>query len=130
VECLAVTAMAAVLLAIAVPLFSSALADGQRRSCRSTMQAIASAEQEYRQKNARVLSNGTVVRSYLEINAGVPLIAPARPDDQPAPPPDILRSPPRCPSGEPYTVSVDRDTGALTVRCPRHGDFVPGIDHE
>lgn len=110
VELLVVVLILAILMAVALPLYLSAVSDSQKKTCRANMQTIANAEQAYRVKN-----NAHVYTTSLStlVSGG------------------DLQGTPACPivGTSAYTVSGDTTAG-ITISCPSHGTFVPGLDNQ
>lgn len=107
IELLVVVLILAILMAVALPLYLSAVADSERKTCRSNMQTIANAEQAYRVKyRGTYTSNMTLLLPDLQFQ-------------------------PTCPSSTGgYTVIVGTPVGAFSVHCSdtSHGpDFTPGM---
>jgi type IV pilus assembly protein PilA len=112
IELLVVVLILAILMAVALPLYLSAVSDSQRKTCRANMQTIANAVQAARVKNGAADFTGFVgaVSTTLE--------------------PD-LNAVPTCPNGGAYTVAAG--TGGVTsfkVACSfgTHGTFEPGVN--
>ena len=105
IELLVVVLILAILMAVALPLYLSAVGDAERKTCRANMQSIAHAEQAYRVKY-RGGYTATIDPDLL---------------------PD-LQFVPVCPTGGAYSVTVGTPTGGFTVNCSDadHGSFVPG----
>ena len=117
IELLVVVLILAILMAVALPLYLSAVADSQRKVCRANMQTIANAVQAARVK--------TVAADYgALITAGVTTAS--LPD---------LQAVPVCPNGGAYTLAQGSSASNTTfeVKCsyagpPAHGKFEPGVD--
>ena len=118
IELLIVILILAILMAVALPLYVSALAESERKTCRSNMFSIASAEQAYKTR----ISTHTYTTNLPDLY------------------PD-LGSTPFCPRGGTYSVTISNgsDTannggtvpdGGLIVHCNAagHGVFAPGVD--
>ncbi|HZT42773.1 MAG TPA: type II secretion system protein, partial [Chthonomonadaceae bacterium] len=121
IELLVVVLILAILMAVALPLYLSAVADSQKKTCRANMQTIANAVQAARVKNvsANYNSFAGAVSTTLE--------------------PD-LQSVPICPNGGTYSVittgtcndangnSVTIPANSFGVTCTfsTHGGFIPG----
>lgn len=105
IELLVVVLILAILMAVALPLYLSAVADSERKTCRANMQSIAHAEQAYRVKY-RGTYTATIDPNLL---------------------PD-LQFVPVCPANGSYTVTVGTPSGGFTVNCSDggHGTYVPG----
>src|SRR3954471_9154153 len=114
IELLVVVLILAILMAIALPLYLNAIADSEKKTCRSNMQTIANAVQA-----ARVET-----RAGNYAFATGPVSVAIEPD---------LGTVPVCPSGGTYT--IENGTGGTTatyrVKCSlaAHGTFEPGVDN-
>ena len=121
IELLIVILVLAILMAVALPLYLSAVSDSQLKTCRSNMQTIANAEQAYKTSDP-----GHVYTTN---------IADLNPN---------LGSTPICPSAGTYAVAISTGAstandgvttvpnGGLVISCTAtgHGVFAPGIDAE
>ena len=113
IELLVVVLILAVLMAVSIPLYLSAVADAQKKTCRANMQTIANAVQAGRVKNNSADYSSFVgsVTTTLE--------------------PD-LSSVPTCPLAGAYTIANGNSANATTfkVSCSAtgHGTFQPGVD--
>ena len=121
IELLIVILVLAILMAVALPLYLSAVSDSQLKTCRSNMQTIANAEQAYKTSDP-----GHVYTTN---------IADLNPN---------LGSTPICPSAGTYAVAISNGSstandgtttvpnGGLVISCTAtgHGVFAPGIDSE
>jgi type IV pilus assembly protein PilA len=114
IELLVVVLILAILMAVSLPLYLSAVADAQRKTCRANMQTIANAVQASRVKNryndySYLISNGVNSASLLDL---------------------ILL--PVCPSGGTYGLangsSGDGTTFKVTCSVSAHGTFEPNMD--
>ena len=117
IELLVVVLILAILMAVALPLYLSAVADSQRKVCRANMQTIANAVQAARVKN--------VAADYTTW-IGATVNSTNEPD---------LQATPVCPNAGTYTISKGSSGTATTfqVNCsyagpPAHGKFEPGVD--
>jgi type IV pilus assembly protein PilA len=114
IELLVVVLILAILMAVALPLYLSAVADSQRKTCRANMQTIANAVQAARVK-ASVSNYG------LLITGGVTAIN--LPD---------LTAVPVCPNAGAYTLdngsSLDNTTFKVVCSATGHLSFEPGVD--
>jgi len=119
IELLVVVLILSILMAVALPLYLSAVADSQRKVCRANMQTIANAVQA-----SRVRLNPA---DYTALIAGGVTTA-NLPD---------LNSVPVCPSGGAYTLADGATPGGsattFEVKCSYatgtpHGTFQPGVD--
>ena len=121
IELLVVVLILAILMAVALPLYLSAVADSQKKTCRANMQTIANAVQAARVKS--------VAADYTGFAGGVSTTL--EPD---------LQSVPICPNGGTYSVittgtcndangnSVTIPANSFGVTCTfsTHGGFIPG----
>ena len=112
VELLVVVLILAILMSLALPLYVSAVANAQKRTCRANMQTIANAVQAARVR--------TVAANYRWIMGDVTT---ARIPD--------LQTVPVCPNGGSYSVEPGSsgDFNTFQVACDKHGTFEPGVDH-
>jgi type IV pilus assembly protein PilA len=122
IELLVVVLILAILMAVALPLYLSAVADSQKKTCRANMQTIANAVQA-----ARVKLGSPDFQAFVTAGAITPGSSGNVPD---------LAALPICPNGGLY--SIVAGTGGVTsfkVSCslggatPTHGTFEPGVDH-
>ena len=116
IELLVVVLILATLMAVSMPLYLSAVADSQKKTCRANMQTIANATQA-----ARIKSGAADYSSFV----GAVTIA-LEPD---------LTALPVCPNGGAYTIAngVGGTSATFKVACGlgagvTHGSFEPGID--
>ena len=113
IELLVVVLILAILMAVSIPLYLSAVADSQKKTCRANMQTIANSVQAARIKNNSADYSAFVgsVSTTLE--------------------PD-LQAVPKCPSAGAYTIANGSSGSASTfkVACSAtgHGTFEPGVD--
>ena len=118
IEALVVVVVLAVLMAVAMPLYLSAMADSQAKDCRSNMQTIANLEQEYKIKSSSHVYTSTISN----LSSLVPNV-------------------PICPSGGTYSITFGDGTktanngqvvpnGGLIVNCSStsHGVFALNVD--
>ena len=110
IELLVVVLILAILMAVAMPLYLSAVSDSQKKTCRANMQTIANAVQA-----ARVAGNLADYSTLVSSDVGT----------------DIANYPnltavPVCPTGGTYSIATA--TGGFKVSCTNHGDFQPGKD--
>jgi type IV pilus assembly protein PilA len=120
IELLVVVLILSILMAVALPLYLSAVADSQRKVCRANMQTIANAVQA-----SRVRTNPA---DYTALIAGGVTIV-NLPD---------LNAVPVCPSAGVYSLADGAVPGAsattFEVKCTgtsggiAHGTFQPGVD--
>src|SRR4051794_14984916 len=113
IELLVVVLILAVLMAVSIPLYLSAVADAQKKTCRANMQTIANAVQA-----ARVKGNTADYSTFVG-NVSTTLEA-------------DLSSVPTCPLAGAYTIANGNSGNATTfkVSCSAtgHGTFQPGVD--
>ena len=120
IELLIVILVLAILMAVALPLYLSAVSDSQLKTCRSNMQTIANAEQAYKTSDSAHVYTTTIA----DLNPN-------------------LGATPICPSTGTYTVAISTGAstanngasvpaGGLVIACSAtgHGFFAPGIDSE
>jgi len=112
IELLVVVLILAILMAVALPLYLSAVADSEKKTCRANMQTVANAVQAYRVKTRN--------------SAAVPTMAQLLPD---------LGAAPICPKSNTntYTIALVGAGPSFNVTCPdnantAHGSFEPGVD--
>ncbi len=116
IELLVVVLILAILMAVALPLYLSAVADSQKKTCRANMQSIANAV-----ASARVKGNKADFSTFIAASA---VTTTTEPD---------LASVPFCPTGGTYTIieGTSLPTGSsFKVNCTNDGTFEPGIDHQ
>ena len=123
IELLVVVLILAILMAVALPLYLSAVADSQKKTCRANMQTIANAVQAARVKSVAADYSGFVGT----------VSTTAEPD---------LQSVPICPNGGTYSIITTgscNDANGTAVTIPSnsfgvtcsyssgtHGGFIPG----
>jgi len=114
IELLVVVLILAILMAVSLPLYLSAVADAQRKTCRANMQTISNAALASRVKNryndfSVLIANGVNTASLLDL-----IILPV------------------CPSGGTYSLNNGSTGDATTfkVACSvsTHGTFEPNMD--
>ena len=111
IELLVVVLILAILMAVALPLYLSAVADSQKKTCRANMQTIANAVAAARVKSGAADYTALIAAGVTTANI-----------------PD-LNSVPVCPGGGTY--SLTDGTGGATsfkVSCTTHSTFEPGVD--
>ena len=116
IELLVVVLILAILMAVALPLYLSAVADAETKTCRANMQTIANAVQASRVKNRLADYSsfvGTVDAAFVTANI-----------------PD-LQAAPICPTAGTY--SIDLSPTPYSVNCSIAGHqqtdgFTPGVD--
>src|SRR5580658_5332716 len=112
-------------MAVALPLYLSAVADSQRKTCRANMQTIANAAVAARVKSDELDFSGIIAAN----STGIIITGTDSLGD--------LNAVPVCPSAGTYTLAVGN--GGVTtfmVVCSfapsggiAHGTFQPGVDH-
>jgi type IV pilus assembly protein PilA len=114
IELLVVVLIMAVIMSIALPLYMAAVADSQRKTCRSNMHTIANAVKAAAVKD---MSNG--YGSYMGAVSTL-----TEPD---------LGAVPLCPNAGTYTIisgnTGDSTTFAVQCSIAAHGTFQPGVDN-
>jgi type IV pilus assembly protein PilA len=117
IELLVVVLILSILMAVALPLYLSAVADSQRKVCRANMQTIANAVQASRVRTnaanyGALITGGVTVANLPDLNAV-----------------------PQCPSAGAYTLANGNtaDNTTFKVSCSyvtgtAHGTFQPGVD--
>jgi type IV pilus assembly protein PilA len=124
IELLVVVLILAILMAVALPLYLSAIGDAQLKTCRANMQTIANAVQAARVKSS--------LPDYSTFAAAGGAVSVAKEPD--------LQSVPICPNAGAYTVVVAgplndakgnatvMPAGSFGVACSAatHGGFIPG----
>lgn len=111
IELLVVVLILAILMAVAMPLYLSAVGDSQRKTCRANMQTIANAVQA-----ARISGNLPDYSTLASTNVATDI----------ANYPD-LKAAPSCPTTGTYSIVLVGSS--YKVNCTNHGDFQPGVDH-
>ena len=111
IELLVVVLILAILMAVSIPLYLSAVADSQKKTCRANMQTISNAVAAARVKN-----------NYLDYSSFYGAIDTAKEAD--------LSSIPSCPSAGTYSIAAGTIGGNFKVACTigTHGSFEPGKD--
>ena len=114
IELLVVVLILAILMAVALPLYLSAVADSQKKTCRNNLQTIANTVQAGKVKGQ--LPDYT---SFYTTNVAANL----------SKFPDLVNAP-LCPSGGTYSVAAGSVTGSFSVACsiPDHGSYEPGVN--
>jgi len=114
IELLVVVLILSILMAVALPLYLSAVADSQKKVCRANMQTIANAVQA-----SRVRTNAADYSTWIG--------ATVNPTNEPD-----LNATPMCPDLGTYTVAQGNtsDNTTFKVACSfgNHGTFQPGVD--
>jgi len=106
IELLVVVLILAILMAVALPMYLSAVADSERKTCRANMQTIANAVRAWQVKNRNSTS--------------LPTLANLQPD---------LQNNPVCPVTPATAYTITGTAPAYTITCPgttSHGTFSPG----
>ena len=113
IELLVVVLILSILMAVSIPLYLSAVADSQKKTCRANMQTIANSVQAARIKGP-LPDYGTFVGA---------VTTTLEPD---------LQAVPICPLAGTYSVANGSSGSAATfkVKCSQaaHGTFEPGVD--
>jgi type IV pilus assembly protein PilA len=127
IELLVVVLILSILMAVALPLYLSAVSDSQRKVCRANMQTIANAAQA-----ARVRNNSADYSAIITKNGTAIDIASA---DSTLGALTDLNAVPVCPSAGTYTILNGNGTptnSTFKVSCSyntnAHGTFQPGVD--
>jgi len=118
IELLVVVLILAILMAVALPLYLSAVADSQRKVCRANMQTIANTVQAARVRGA--LADYSTLISAGVTTANLP----------------DLQAVPICPNGGAYTLANGSSGSATTFKvvcsfgtgATAHGSFEPGVN--
>ena len=114
IELLVVVLILAILMAVAMPLYLSAVADSQLKTCRANMQTIANAVQAARTKSGAANYGTLITGGVTTINL-----------------PDLTAAP-ACPNTGAYTLvvgtSADNTTFKVSCSATGHGTFEPGVD--
>ena len=111
IELLVVVLILAILMAVSIPLYLSAVSDSQKKTCRANMQTISNAVAAARVKN-----------NYLDYSSFYGSIDTAKEAD--------LSSVPSCPSAGTYSIAAGTVSTNFKVACTAgtHGSFEPGKD--
>jgi type IV pilus assembly protein PilA len=112
IELLVVVLILSILMAVAAPLYLSAMADSQKKTCRANLQTIANAVQA-----ARVKTNAADYSGLIASGVSTSTL------------PD-LQNVPTCPNGGTYSLvqGSSHDNSTFAVKCSTHGTFQPGVD--
>jgi len=125
IELLVVVLILSILMAVALPLYLSAVSDSQKKTCRANMQTIANAAQAARVRTASadytsIISNSNAAIDISQADAGSGSLT-------------DLNAVPVCPSQGTYTLaqgnSGDNTTFKVLCSATGHGTFQPGVDH-
>jgi type IV pilus assembly protein PilA len=117
IELLVVVLILAILMAVALPLYLSAVADSQKKTCRANMQTIANAVAA-----ARVKTGAPDFAAYVGSTITNATVAGLVPD---------LNAAPICPNTGVYSIVNGTSTPAnssFKVSCTKHLTFEPGVD--
>jgi type IV pilus assembly protein PilA len=113
IELLVTVLILAILMAIALPLYLSAVADSERKTCRANMQTIANAVQAARVKAVAANYGAIIAAGVAGLNVD-------------------LGSTPICPASGTYSLengaSGDNTTYRVACSVTAHGKFQPGVD--
>ena len=113
IELLVVVLILAILMAVSIPLYLSAVKDSQTKTCRANMQTISNTVQAARVKNL-----------YLDYTSFMGAITTTNEPD--------LAAVPKCPLNGTYSLSVGNSATNTTfkVNCTMigHNTFEPGVD--
>jgi type IV pilus assembly protein PilA len=124
IELLVVVLILSILMAVALPLYLSAVADSQRKTCRANMQTIANAAQAARVRIAAADYTSIISDSSTAIDISAADSATGALTD--------LNAVPVCPSAGTYTLAQGNTGNNTTfkVQCTAtgHGTFQPGVD--
>jgi type IV pilus assembly protein PilA len=125
IELLVVVLILSILMAVALPLYLSAVSDSQMKVCRANMQTIANAAQAARVRTTSADYTSIIAKSSTAIDISSADSAAGSLTD--------LNAVPVCPNAGTYTLA-DGNTGNATtfkVVCSfsGHGTFQPGVDH-
>jgi type IV pilus assembly protein PilA len=124
IELLVVVLILSILMAVALPLYLSAVSDAQRKTCRANMQTIANAAQAARVRTASADYTSIISHSSAAIDISAADSAAGSLTD--------LNAIPVCPSAGTYTLANGNTGNATTfkVQCTAtgHGTFQPGVD--
>jgi type IV pilus assembly protein PilA len=123
IELLVVVLILSILMAVALPLYLSAVADSQKKTCRANLQTIANAVQAARVKG-NLLDYSTIIGQPTSGWTGTSGVIPD------------LNAVPICPSGGTYSITQGNltDNSVFAVACSftsagsTHGTFQPGVD--
>jgi len=125
IELLVVVLILSILMAVALPLYLSAVTDSQKKVCRANMQTIANAAQAARVRTASADYTSIIAKSASAIDISATDSAAGSLTD--------LSSVPVCPNAGTYFLSDGNTANATTfkVNCSisYHGTFQPGVDY-
>jgi len=124
IELLVVVLILSILMAVALPLYLSAVSDSQKKTCRANMQTIANAAQAARVRTGSADYASIITKS----TAGIDILA----ADSASGSLTDLNAIPACPSAGVYTIakgnSGDNTTFKVACSATGHGTFQPGVD--
>jgi type IV pilus assembly protein PilA len=111
IELLVVVLILAILMAVALPLYLSAVADSQKKTCRANLQTIANAVEASRVKSGATDYSALIAGGVSTTNI-----------------PDLYVVP-LCPTGGVYSL-LDGTGGpkSFKVSCTLHATYEPGVD--
>ena len=115
IELLVVVLILAILMAVALPLYLSAVADAQKKTCRANMQTIANAVAAARVKNGAADFSAWITAGTITVGGAGNV-------------PD-LNALPACPSAGTYSI-IAGATNSFKVKCTTHLTFEPGVDSQ
>ena len=124
IELLVVVLILSILMAVALPLYLSAVSDSQRRTCRANMQTISNAAQAARVRTASADYTSIVTKSASALDISSADSASGSLID--------LNAVPVCPNAGTYTLGKgntnDYTTFKVLCSASQHGTFQPGVD--
>jgi type IV pilus assembly protein PilA len=124
IELLVVVLILSILMAVALPLYLSAVADAQKKTCRANMQTIANAAQAARVRTTSADYTSIIGKSSAAIDIAAADSAAGSLTD--------LTAVPTCPNAGVYTLakgnSGDFTTFKVVCSFSGHGTFQPGVD--
>jgi type IV pilus assembly protein PilA len=123
IELLVVVLILSILMAVALPLYLSAVSDSQRKVCRANMQTISNAAQAARVRTGLPDYSSIISHSSSAIDISSADSAVGSLTD--------LNSVPTCPTQGTYTLAAgSTGTSTFKVLCSAtgHGTFQPGVD--
>ncbi len=111
IELLVVVLILAILMAVSIPLYLSAVSDSQMKTCRSNMQTIANA-----------VASARIRQGALDYSTYLGAVDTTKESD--------LSSIPSCPSAGTYSIAAGTVGANFKVACTiaAHGSFEPGKD--
>jgi len=112
IELLVVVLILAILMAVALPLYLSAVEDSQKKTCRTNLHTISNAVEAARVKSGSVDYSALIAGGVSTTNI-----------------PDLSVIP-ICPTGGTYSlVTGTGGASSFKVSCTIHATFEPGVDH-